>query len=219
MHDKLSRLKSRLAILAIFLGVAVSVGSVSFAFASLNFTGTTVSGDSSIAIDGPSTISIGTASSTGVTIGNLAATSTFPGNVQMNGAVGIGAVVPAGAPPSSLAVAGNVYSGDPTVPRQLATLNALVNAQGGTSYILQSSDNGKVLTFNNASSVTLTVPTGLGAGFNCLVVQLGAGTVTPTASGTIINQRQGLTKTAGQYSIATLMSYAADTFILSGDLQ
>jgi hypothetical protein len=94
-----------------------------------------------------------------------------------------------------------------------------VNAQTGTSYTLAATDNGKVLTFNNSSSITLTVPTGLGAGFNCLIVQLGAGTVTPTISGTTIYQRQSLTQTAGQYAIATLVAIAPDTYVLGGDLQ
>lgn len=96
--------------------------------------------------------------------------------------------------------------------------SATINAQTGTSYTLQASDDGDVLTFNNASAVTLTVPAGLGAGFNCLIVQLGAGQVTPTASSTTIHQRQSFTKTAGQYGVASLVAYAADTFALSGDL-
>lgn len=96
---------------------------------------------------------------------------------------------------------------------------ANVNVQTGTSYTLVASDNGKVVTLNNASAITLTVPASLGAGFNCLIVQLGAGAVTPTASSTTINQRQSLTKTAGQYAVATLVAYAADVFALGGDLQ
>jgi len=94
-----------------------------------------------------------------------------------------------------------------------------INAQTGTSYALQASDNGKVITLANGADITLTVPAGLGAGFNVLIIQLGAGTVTPTASGTTINQRLSYTKTAGQYAVATLVAYAADTFVLSGDLQ
>lgn len=99
-------------------------------------------------------------------------------------------------------------------PSQAAT----INLQTGTSYTLQTSDNGSVIACSNASAFTLTVPSGLGAGFNCLVLQLGAGQVTPTASGTTINQRESLTKTAGQYAVATLFAPSADTFVLTGDL-
>jgi hypothetical protein len=97
--------------------------------------------------------------------------------------------------------------------------SAVVNVQGGTSYTLQASDNGAVIAFTNASPVTLTVPSGLGAGFNVGILQLGAGTVTPTASSTTIHQRLSLTKTGGQYAFATLVAYTADTFALSGDVQ
>ncbi len=91
--------------------------------------------------------------------------------------------------------------------------------QTGTSYTLLSTDNGKVVTLNNAASITLTVPASLGSGFNCTIIQLGAGVVTPTASSTTILQRQGLTRTAGQYAMASLVAHAADTFTLAGDLQ
>jgi hypothetical protein len=100
-----------------------------------------------------------------------------------------------------------------------ASVNAALNNQTGSTYTLTSDDNGKVLTFNNAGTVTVNVPTGLGAGFNCLIVQSGAGAVVPTAVGTTIRQRQSFTKTAGQYAVATLVSYASDVFVLSGDLQ
>lgn len=94
---------------------------------------------------------------------------------------------------------------------------ASVNAQTGTTYTLQASDNGKVVTCSNASAITVTVPSGLGAGFNCLVVQLGAGQVTFSPSSTTINNRQGHAKIAGQYGVATLVAYVANTFALGGD--
>lgn len=99
------------------------------------------------------------------------------------------------------------------------SLTATINVQAGSTYTLQGSDNGAVVAFTSANPVTLTVPSGLGAGFNVSIVQLGAGTVTPTASGTIIHQRLSLTKTAGQYAYIALLASSADTFVLTGDLQ
>ena len=93
-----------------------------------------------------------------------------------------------------------------------------INAQTGTSYTLQASDNGKVVTLNNASAITLTVPSGLGAGFTCALIQLGAGQVTVTPSSTTVNSYSSLTKTAGQYAGASLYAYAADIFALTGAL-
>jgi len=95
--------------------------------------------------------------------------------------------------------------------------DASINAQTGTTYTLLSSDAGKVITLDNASAITLTVPTGLGANFNCTLVQLGAGQVTISGSGTTVSNRSGYTKIAGQYGIASLLSYADTTWILAGD--
>ena len=100
-----------------------------------------------------------------------------------------------------------------------ATIAANVIVQTGTTYTLEPSDNGKVITLNNGSAITLIVPIGLSAGFNCLVVQLGAGVITFTAAtGTTIYNRGTKTKTAGQYAIATIVSYTSNTFITSGDM-
>ena len=95
--------------------------------------------------------------------------------------------------------------------------DATLNDQTGTTYTLLSSDNGKVVVLNNASAVTVTVPSGLGAGFNCSFVQKGAGQVSFSASGTTINNRQSHTKINAQYGVASLLAYAADTFVLAGD--
>ena len=36
-------------------------------------------------------------------------------------------------------------------------------------------DNGGVVTLSNASAITVTVPSGLGTGFSCICIQIGAG--------------------------------------------
>ena len=92
------------------------------------------------------------------------------------------------------------------------------NAQTGTSYTLLTSDNGKTVTLSNASPITLTVPSGLGANFGCMLVQIGAGQVTVTPSSSTVNSFGALTKLAGQYAAATLFAYASDVFVLSGNL-
>jgi hypothetical protein len=96
--------------------------------------------------------------------------------------------------------------------------SAKYNDQTGTSYTLLSSDNGKVVTFNNAGAITVTVPSGLPVGFNCMIVQKGAGQVTLSASSTTINNRQSLTKTAGQWAVASLISTSTNVFVSGGDM-
>jgi len=95
--------------------------------------------------------------------------------------------------------------------------DASINDQTGTAYTILASDAGKVITCNNGSAVTVTVPASLGAGFTCSVVQKGAGQVTFSASSTTINNRQTHTKIAGQHGVATLISTADNVFVLAGD--
>lgn len=100
---------------------------------------------------------------------------------------------------------------------QAMLATARINAQTGTTYTLQASDNGKVITCNNGSAITVTVPSGLGAGFNCMVIQKGAGQVTFSPSSTTVNNRQSHTKTAGQKAVVSLVADVADNLYLGGD--
>jgi hypothetical protein len=83
---------------------------------------------------------------------------------------------------------------------------------------LVASDNGKIITLNNAGSITLTVPS-LFIGFNCMVVQLGVGKITLTASGSTVSNRSSFTKTAGINAIVTLIQLGASSFISAGDME
>ena len=103
--------------------------------------------------------------------------------------------------------------------RTLTGANAAVNAITATTYSLVQADNGKVITMNNASAITLTIPSGLTAGFNCMIVQYGAGTVTIAGSGVTVVNRSNYTKTGGQYAVVTIVSPVANTFITGGDMQ
>jgi hypothetical protein len=110
-------------------------------------------------------------------------------------------------------------TGGNTASSTIAGFSANIYAPTLTSsaYTLLSSDNGKILTFNSASSVTLNVPN-LFAGFNCMIIQLGAGQVVFTNSGGNVTNRNGFTKTAGANAISTLVAVSATSFISGGDL-
>ena len=92
-------------------------------------------------------------------------------------------------------------------------------AETGTSYNLTPGDSGKIITLDNSGAITLNVPVGLGAGFNCTIIQKGAGVVTVTAVGTTIVNRQAHTQTAGQGAVIGLYSDVANNFYLTGDTQ
>ena len=83
------------------------------------------------------------------------------------------------------------------------------------NYSITASDNGKVIQTTGASAITITIPTGLPTGFNCTVVQMGAGQV--TFSGTILN-RTGFTKTASQYSVVSILHLGSNSILVTGEM-
>lgn len=113
----------------------------------------------------------------------------------------------------------NTYSIDSDTAKQFRRLAlGTINAQTGTTYTVLASDNGGTITLSNTSPITLTVPSGLGADFQCRVLQISTGQVTVTGSGATINAYSGWVKLAGQHAGATLIATAANVFNLSGNL-
>ena len=108
-------------------------------------------------------------------------------------------------------------SGNNASTSTLAGFAANINTQTSTSYDLVASDNGKIITLENASPITLRVPV-LFAGFNCMIIQLGVGQVTLTQNGTIIVNRSNFTKTGGKNAIVTIIGISNSSFISSGDM-
>jgi hypothetical protein len=88
-----------------------------------------------------------------------------------------------------------------------------------TSYTLSSADLGKLIAIEHSSTITITIPLGITAGFNCSFLQKGSGSLEFSASnGVTLSNRQSYTKTAGQYAMATLIAYETNKFVLTGDL-
>ena len=57
---------------------------------------------------------------------------------------------------------------------KLEDFDASINDQTGTAYTLLASDNGKVVVLNNASAVTVTVPSGLGVRIQLFICTKGS---------------------------------------------
>lgn len=95
------------------------------------------------------------------------------------------------------------------------------NNQTGTTYTLVLGDLGKCVECNNASAITLTVPTNataaLPVGALVEVFQQGAGQVTIAAAGGVTLRTPNGAKTAKQYSTVVLRQRAADEWIVNGD--
>jgi hypothetical protein len=105
----------------------------------------------------------------------------------------------------------------------LAIAMIALNAQTGTSYTTVLGDDGKLITLDNASAITLTIPpngtVAYGIGTQLNIMQLGAGqvTITPGAAVTIRSFNSRL-KTSGQYAVATVVKIATDTWVAVGSL-
>ena len=83
------------------------------------------------------------------------------------------------------------------------------------NYSLTATDNGKIIQSTSAGAITITIPSGLPAGFNCTVVQMGAGQI--TFAGTYLN-RGNFTKTASQYAIVSILHMGSNNIIVSGEM-
>lgn len=97
------------------------------------------------------------------------------------------------------------------------------NAQTGTTYTLVASDSAKLVTLSNASGITLTVPPSVfSTGNQIHIQQIGAGQVTLAQGAGVTITSTGATSSApklrAQYSAATIICTASNTFTVLGDL-
>lgn len=105
----------------------------------------------------------------------------------------------------------------------LATAQIALNAQTGTSYTAVLGDDGDLVTLDNAAAITFTVPpnssVAFGIGTQINIMQLGAGQVTITpGAGVTIRSANSRLKTTAQYSVATCVKIATDTWVAVGSL-
>jgi hypothetical protein len=105
-------------------------------------------------------------------------------------------------------------------------INLGINAQTGTTYTTVLDDNGKLVTQTNASAIATTIPLNasvaypIGAQIN--IAQMGAGQVTISGASGVTIASTGATATApklrAQYSTATAVQTATDTWLVMGDI-
>lgn len=105
----------------------------------------------------------------------------------------------------------------------VATAMIALNAQTGTSYTAVLGDDGDLVTLDNASPITFTVPpngtVAFGIGTQINIMQLGAGQVTITpGAGVTIRSAGSRLKTSAQYAVATCVKIASDTWVAVGNL-
>lgn len=131
---------------------------------------------------------------------------------------------------TAASVVNGVYTTDTgtVTPTMLATgparsgFRSEINAQTGTSYTLVLSDLAKLVTMDNASTMTLTIPANSSVGFTIGdkidMLRKGAGALTIAgAEGVTVNGTPGL-KLRAQWSSATLVKLGTDSWVVIGDL-
>jgi hypothetical protein len=101
----------------------------------------------------------------------------------------------------------------------VAFADLTLNAQTGTTYTVVSGDKNKLVTLSNTSPITVTIPAAtFSVGQSINFLQLNTGQVTFQGDGTsTLVYTPGL-KTRAQYSIATAICIATNTFLVTGDV-
>ena len=117
---------------------------------------------------------------------------------------------------AGISASGATFSG-PIISTGYQISSGAINGQTG-SYSLVAGDNGKIVTMNVASANNLTVPASLAVGFNCTVIQLGAGQTTILASGVTLNSYQSYLKISGQHGSASIVGYTSNVYNVAGNL-
>jgi hypothetical protein len=98
-----------------------------------------------------------------------------------------------------------------------------INTQTGTSYTGVASDAGKLITMDNASANTFTIPANASVpyavGTQLRVMQLGAGATTIAITTDTLNKNSTFTSVlAGQYSEVVITKITSTTWVMTGDL-
>ena len=122
------------------------------------------------------------------------------------------------------------YNGSPkfnTTPTGIEVTGSVVsqvgiNAQTGTTYTTVLADQSKLVTLTNGSAITLTIPANSSVaypvGTKIDFAQLGAGQVTVAGAGGVTVNATPTLKLRDQYSGASCIKTATDTWLLVGDL-
>jgi hypothetical protein len=112
----------------------------------------------------------------------------------------------------------------PTGPTGAAGAVLAINSQTGTTYTLVAGDLNDLVTLSNASSITLTVPPSVFSANDTInIAQIGAGQVTLAQGAGVTIASTGATATAPklrlQYSAASIICTASNTFLVVGDIE
>lgn len=123
-------------------------------------------------------------------------------------------------------VADGVAAADAVTRGQLdgrAPLRLVINAQTASYTLVMADGDGRLITMDSASALTLTVPTNASVAFpigtQILVQQLGAGQVTvAAASGVVLQSHNNALRARGQFAVLGLVKRLSDTWAVVGNV-
>lgn len=161
-----------------------------------------------------------TGAATGTVTSIVASTGLTGGTITSTGTIAIDTSVTA-----DLSTAQTLTNKTLTSP----LINLGINTQTGTSYTTVLGDNGKIVTLNNASAITVSIPTNASVAYPvgaqitfAWITGAGQPTIQATTSGTTTILSTGATSTAPKLRIAnstaTAVKLATDTWLVMGDI-
>lgn len=120
-----------------------------------------------------------------------------------------------------------VFGTNPSLTSPL--INVGINTQTGTTYTPVLSDNGKIVTLNNASAISVTIPTNASVAYPtgaqitfAWITGAGQPTITAVTSGTTTILSNGATSTGPKLrvvnSVCTAVKIATDIWLVTGDI-
>lgn len=174
-------------------------------------------------------ISTWAGSSNITTVGTIG-TGTWQGTAIADAYIASSFITSTGVTKENLATNGDIETTITNTDDKLPTSGAVLdhvaeitlNNQTGTTYTLVLTDKGKLITLNNASAITLTIPANASVAFpvgtQIELAQLGAGQVTVAITTDTLYSSGSKTKLTGQYSTAVITKITSTSWILAGDI-
>ena len=112
-----------------------------------------------------------------------------------------------------------IGSGLGSTPLPIGLPSLAFNEQAGTNYVVQASDENKVIAMTSAVANTITLDAGVMSGnVEFGVAQMGAGATTIVAGAGVTINAIGTLQVRGQYAMVGLVQISQDNWLLIGNM-
>ena len=105
------------------------------------------------------------------------------------------------------------------LPAGYLTTNSSISIKTGTTYVVQTTDSGKILEFTNTGSTSIYLPTGLTTGFQATITNVGGGNKTfCQCTNSVIHSLCSHVILANAYNMATIYYRCTNNWVIGGNL-